>query len=147
LREAGLCAGLVVLPATGLWEARCAVKGIEEHFDEADHIFGLIIGNRYGDAEAKKIRSIFSPPPVFQSTLPYCEAMADQILHGHITTLVSSLACPLSEPGYARFLEARLAWVALMELTVELLWTLRGLRLEEFSPSHTPYSSRRKSLV
>ncbi|MEM9360918.1 MAG: hypothetical protein AAGB04_32505 [Pseudomonadota bacterium] len=140
-------ADLIIAPATGPFEAKCIVEGISEYLCTPDHLLGLICGCRNGASEAAETRAAFGYQCVFQSELPWAEALSDQILHGDIAHFVSSLTCKPGKPGFARFREAQAARTAVQRLSFEVDWALNGQRLEPFENDHSPYAYLRESVA
>lgn len=140
-------ADLIVAPATGPFEASCIVEGISEHLSTPEHLFGLICGCRNGAPEAAETRAAFGYHAVFQSELPWTEALSDQIQHGDIAHFTSMLACKPGKPGFARFREAQAACTAVQRLTFEVEWALNGQRLEPYIGDQSPFSYLRKSIA
>jgi len=139
-------ADLIILPATGPWEARCSIGAIKPHFDAPTHIFGLVTEPLPDTLKATEVRQAFGNLQVLQSELPYSQAIADQIIHGDLTALASHLACTPDQPGFAEFHAAREACATVWSLTIEVLWALRGLKLEHLSPAKTYTSVKGTSL-
>jgi hypothetical protein len=140
-------ADLIVVPATGPLEAGISSQSIREQFDCPEHIIGLITGHRHGAAEAAEIHAAFGTLPVFHSELPASETLAEQILHGDVAHFTSMLACKSGQPGYARYREAQVALSEVLALTIEVQWTLKGLRLEAFEGDTSPFYYIRKSVA
>jgi hypothetical protein len=138
---------LIIAPATGPIEAKCTVKGISYYLGTPEHLLGLVAGCRSGKSEAAETRAAFGVHPVLQSELPWAETLSDQFLIGDIADHVSMLACKPGCTGYARFLEAQAAWVAVQQLTVEVQWALNGHRLEPFVCEQAPYAYKRKAVA
>ena len=140
-------ANLIIAPAISPFEAKCIVEGISEYLGTPEDLMCLVNGCRNGTLEAEETRKVFDYHPVFQSELPWAEALSDQILNGDIDHFVSSLACKPDKPGFARFRDAQAAWVAVQRLTVEVEWALRGHRLEPFVGEQAVYAYKRKAVA
>ena len=140
-------ADLIVAPAICPFEAKCIVEGISEYLGTPENLMCLVNGCRNGALEAAETRKAFGYHPVFQSELPWAEALSDQILNGDIDHFVSSLACKPDKPGFARFRDAQAAWVAVQRLTFEVDWALKGQRLEPFVGEQAIYAYKRKAVA
>lgn len=140
-------ADLIIAPAIGPFEAKCIVEGVDQYLGTPEHLFGLVNGCLNGAAEAAETRTAFSYHPVFQSELPWAEALSDQILNGDIAHFVSSLASRPDKPGYARFRVTQAAWTAVQRLTIEVEWALKGQRLESFVGEQSVYAYKRKAVA
>jgi hypothetical protein len=140
-------ADLIISPANGPLEARCIVKGISDHLEAPEHVMGLVTGCRLEAFEAYETRAAFDFHPVFQSELPWAEALSDQVINGHIEHFASELACKPDRPGYARFRRAQAAWVAVLQLTFEIQWALKGQRLEPCFGVQSPFHNERKAVA
>ncbi|MEO9517487.1 MAG: hypothetical protein ABJH45_04065 [Paracoccaceae bacterium] len=140
-------ADLIIAPAISPFEARCIVEGISEYLGTPEDLMCLVNGCRNGAFEAAETRKAFGYHPVFQSELPWAEALSDQILNGDIGHFVSSLACKPDKPGFARFRDAQAAWVAVQRLTFEVEWALKCQRLESFVGEQAVYVYKRKAVA
>lgn len=140
-------ADLIIAPAVSPFEAKCIVEGISDYLGCPEHLFGLITGCRNGALEAAETRKTFSFHPVFQSELPWAEAISDQILNGDIGHFTASLACKPDKPGFARYRDALAAWTAVQRLTFEVAWALDGQRLEPFTGEQSAYAYKRKAVA
>jgi hypothetical protein len=140
-------ADLIIAPAIGPFEAKCIVEGVDQYLGTPEHLFGLVNGCLNGVLEASETRRAFGYHPVFQSELPWAEALSDQILNGDIAHFFSSLACKPDKPGFARFRDAQAAWVAVQRLTFEVEWALKGQRLEQFVGEQAAYAYKRKAVA
>ena len=95
-------ADLIIAPAVSPFEAKCIVDGIDQYLGTPDDLICLVNGCRNGANEAAETREAFGFHAVFQSELPWAEALSDQILNGDIAHFVSSLACKSDKPGFDR---------------------------------------------
>lgn len=139
-------ADLVIAPAISPFEARCILDGIDEYLGPTEDLMCLVNGCRNGAAEAAETRRTFGCHTVFQSELPWAEALSDQILNGDIAHFTASLARPPGKPGFARFREAEAAWTAVQRLTFEVEFALNGHRLEPFEGLST-FPIKRKAVA
>lgn len=140
-------ADLIIAPAISPFEAKCIVDGIDRYLGTPDDLMCLISGCRNGAAEAAETREAFGYHTVFQSELPWTEALSDQILNGDIAHFVASLACRPDKPGFARYRDALNAWVAVQRLTFEVEWALNGKRLKPFVGEQSPYAYKRRAVA
>lgn len=140
-------ADLVIAPANGPLEARFILEGSDKHLGTTDDVMGLINGCMNGPAHAERTRATFGALPVFQSELPWAEALSDQIINGDIPFFADSLTRKPGKPGYARFRDAQAAWVAVQRLTFEVEWALDGHRLEPVEVDTSPFMFRGKAVA
>ncbi len=140
-------ADLIIAPATGPFEAKCISDGVDKYLGMPEHLLGLITGCRYGTSEAVETRRAFGHHAVFQSELPWADALSDQIRHGSVAHFVSTLSCTPERAGFGRYRDALAAWVAVQQLTCEVDWALKGQRLESYNREHSTYSYKRKAVA
>ena len=140
-------ADLIIAPAISPFEAKCIVEGIDQYLGTPEDLMCLITGCRNGAGEAAETRTAFGYQSVFQSELPWAEAISDQILNGDIAHFVSLLACKPDRPGFARYRDALAAWNAVQRLTHEVEWALDGQRLEPFTGDQSPYAFKGKAVA
>lgn len=139
-------ADLVIAPAVGPFEARCILEGIDEYLGPTEDLMCLVNGCRNGALEAAETRRSFGHHAVFQSELPWAEALSDQILNGDIGHFTASLACRPDKTGFARFREAQAAWTAVQRFAFEVEWALDDRRLVPFD-GHSSYPIKRKAVA
>lgn len=140
-------ADLVIAPANGPLEARFIMDGIDKHLGTTDSVMGLINGCMNGPAHAERTRATFGNLPVFQSDLPWADALSEQITNGDISFFAASLTSKPGKPGYARFRDAQAAWVAVQRLTFEVEWALNGHRLEPVEVDTSPFTFRGEAVA
>lgn len=140
-------ADLIIAPAISPFEAKCIVEGVSEYLGTPEDLTCLVNGCRNGAAEAVETRAAFVHNAVFQSEIPWAEALSDQILNGDIAHFTASLACRPDKPGFARYRDALKAWVAVQRLTFEVEWALDGQRLEPFVGDQSPFAYKRKAVA
>lgn len=140
-------ADLVVVPATGAIEAACSADHIYDILGFSKHHFGLVTGCRNGTGENSETRAAFGTHPVFRTELPRAEVLLDISGIGNIERFIASLACKSTEPGYARYNDARDAWRAVQQLTLEVHWALKGHRLEPFATEQPAYGFHREAVA
>lgn len=121
---------LILAPAIGAFEAKNVVEGINEYLVEPNNVLGMIPGCRSGADEIPGTRAAFGTLPILKTELPWCEAIGDQMVNGDIGHFTASLACEQFGTGYGRFREAQAAWSAVLALTAEVQWALKGQRLQ-----------------
>lgn len=140
-------ADLIIAPAAAQFDAKHIVKGIDKRLSHPGHLMGLVSGCRHGAVGAAQIRDAFDHHPVLQTELEYSETFENLIENGDISHLVSTLSCERNQQGYARFREAQATWVAVQQLTFEVMWALDHKLLEDFEPNESILTYLRRPLA
>jgi hypothetical protein len=135
---------LIIATANGPFVAKYTMKDISYYLGTPEHLMGLVAGCRAGAPEAYETHAAFDLYPVFQSKLPWAEALSDQILNGDIALFASMLACKPEKLGYARFCDTQTTWVAVQRLTFEVQWSLNGQRHDLLRRSIPPMLTRER---
>lgn len=140
-------ADLIIAPAIGPLEAKRIADGIGEYLEAPEKLYGLVIDSQNRLTQATKTRQAFRHFHVFNSELPWAEALSEQLLNGGIAEFVAKLARSSDEPGFARFRAAQAAWNAVQRLTFEVEWAMDGYRLEELDSGQSIVPFGRRSVA
>lgn len=125
-------ADLILAPASGPFEARFILQGIDKYIDKPQDVVGVVTNRSDDQAAARRTRAAFGTHPAFKSELPCADVLANQIETGGIAQRVAKLACNPTDAGFGAYRDALAAWVAVQQLASEVQWALDGQRLQTY---------------
>lgn len=130
---AAMATDLVLVPFTGRLEAETVGAHLKEAGDRAP-ILGVNAGVG-GDAARQRHAAELYRGPMLKTALPRSDLLATMPSLGRLDRLVSDLEdAPVTDmneaPEVAEPEDMRLAWRQVQELATEVLWRLRGYRLQ-----------------
>ena len=130
---AAVSADLVLMPFTGPLDAAAVGADVVDDGDQIP-IFGVNTAVRGTVISPWKTAKAYGGP-ILRTALPQSDLFARMPEEGRLDRIVASLdeeAEGEDSPGLAEAEDLRRAWVQVQELATEVLWVLKGYRLERY---------------